>query len=51
MAPIVVISFFKEDIAFAHHFVATRPPPTFPPPTFSPYRSASGIGYTSEITI
>ena len=48
---------FSEDIAFAHHFMATRPLPTLSPysahhfmathplPTLSPYRSASGIGY------
>ena len=33
----------SEDIAFAHHFVAT-----FPPPTLPPCRSASGIGYSSK---
>ena len=34
---------FNEDIAFSCHFVATHLPPTLPP-----YRSASGIGYTSK---
>ena len=34
---------FSEDIAFAHHFVATHLPPTLPP-----YRSASDIGYASK---
>ena len=34
---------FSEDVAFAHHFVATRLHPTFPP-----YRSATGIGYASK---
>ena len=43
MAPMVVIPCFSEDVAFAHHFVAIRPPPTLPP-----CRSASGIGYTSK---
>ena len=33
---------FSEDVAFARHFVATRPPP--PPPC----RSATGIGYASK---
>ena len=33
---------FSEDIAFAHHFMATRLPPLLP------YRSASGIGYASK---
>ena len=32
-----------SDIAFVHHFVATRLPPTLPP-----YRSATGIGYASK---
>ena len=31
---------FSEDLAFAHHFVATCWPP--------PYRSATGIGYASK---
>ena len=31
------LAVYSEDIAFAHHFVATRPPP--------PCRSATGIGY------
>ena len=30
-------------VNFAHHFVATHLPPTLPP-----YRSATGIGYTSK---
>ena len=34
------LAVFSEDVAFAHHFVASCPPP--------PYRSASGIGYTSK---
>ena len=34
---------FSEDLAFAHHFVATRPPLTLPP-----CRSASGIDYPSK---
>ena len=34
---------FCEDIAFAHHFMAIRLPPTLPP-----YRSDSGIGYASK---
>ena len=34
---------FGEDVAFAHHFVATHPPPTLPP-----CRSATDIGYTSK---
>ena len=39
MAPMAVISlFYIEDIVFARHFVATRPP----------YRSASGIGYAGK---
>ena len=33
----------SEDVAFACHFVASRPPLTLPP-----YRSASGIGYVSK---
>ena len=37
---------FSEDVAFAHHFMATRPSPTLPP-----YRSATGIGYASKKTI
>ena len=34
---------FSEDVAFAHHFMATCPPTTLPP-----YRSAAGIGYASK---
>ena len=34
---------FSKDIAFASHLVALCLPPTL-----SPYRSASGIGYTSK---
>ena len=34
---------FCEDVAFACHLVALRPPPTL-----SPYMSASGIGYASK---
>ena len=34
---------FNEDVAFVCHFVAPRPPPTLPP-----YRSGSGIDYTSK---
>ena len=34
---------FSEDVAFAHHFVATHLPPTL-----LPYRSAIGIGYASK---
>ena len=41
MAPMEVV--FSEDVAFACHFVVTCPPPTLPP-----YRSVSGIGYTSK---
>ena len=37
---------FSEDVAFARHFVAPCLPSTLPP-----YRSASGIGYTSKKTI
>ena len=37
---------FSKDVAFAHHFVATRPPLTL-----SPCRSAIGIGYASKKTI
>ena len=42
MTPVYAINLavFSEDVAFAHHFVATRPPPTLPP-----CRSASGIEY------
>ena len=32
-----------EDVAFAHHFVATHPPPTLPS-----CKSATGIGYASK---
>ena len=35
---------FSEDIAFAHHFVATCLTPTLPS-----YRSAPGIGYAPSI--
>ena len=34
---------FSEDVAFACHFVAARPPSTLPPS-----RSVSGIGYDSK---
>ena len=34
------LAVFSEDLAVAHHFVATRPPPTLPP-----CRNASGIDY------
>ena len=34
------LAVFSEDVAFACHFVATRPPP--------PCRSASGIDYPSK---
>ena len=34
------LAVFSEDVAFARHFVATRPPSTL-----SPYRSARGIDY------
>ena len=34
---------FSKDIAFAHHFLATRLPHTLPL-----YRSASSIGYASK---
>ena len=34
------LAVFTEDLAFARHFVATRPPPTLPP-----CGSASGIDY------
>ena len=37
---------FSEDIAFTRHFMATRPALTLPP-----YRSATGIGYTSKKAI
>ena len=41
MTPMEVISlFFEKGVAFACHIVASCPPP--------PYRSASGIGYTSR---
>ena len=33
---------FSEDVAFVHHFLATRSPPTLPS-----YGSATGIGYAS----
>ena len=35
---------FIEDVAFAHHFVATHLPPTL-----TPYRSTGGIGYASYL--
>ena len=35
----------KIDVAFAHHFMATCPPPTL-----RPCRGASGIGYVSKKT-
>ena len=34
---------FSENIAFSCHFVAIHPPSTLPP-----YRSTTGIGYTSK---
>ena len=34
---------FSEDIAFAHHFMATCLPPILPP-----YMGATGIGYASK---
>ena len=34
---------FSEDVGFAHNFVVTHPATILPP-----YRSASGIGYTSK---
>ena len=37
---------FSEEVAFACHFVATRPPPTL-----LSCRSATGIGYTSKKSI
>ena len=47
MAPVLVVAshfpVLSEDVAFACHFVATLPPPTLPP-----FRSATGIGYTSK---
>ena len=43
MAPMDAIWLCNEDIAFARHFVATRPSPTLPPCT-----SASDIDYTSK---
>ena len=33
---------FSEDVIIAHHFVATHLPP------LPPYKSATGIGYTSK---
>ena len=38
-----ILPVLVKDIAFAHHFVATLPPPTLPP-----YRCANGIGYASR---
>ena len=37
------LAVFSEDVAVAHHFVATRPPPTLPP-----CRNTSGIDYPSK---
>ena len=37
------LAVFSKGIAFVCHFVAPHPLPTLPP-----YRSASGIGYTSK---
>ena len=37
------LAVFSVGGTFTHHFVATHPPPDLPP-----YRSASGIGYTSK---
>ena len=34
---------FSEDVTFACHFVAPHLPPTLPP-----YKSASGVGYTTK---
>ena len=36
----------SEDVAFAHHFMATRLPLILPP-----YKSAGDIGYISKNTI
>ena len=35
-----ILTVFSEDVAFAHHFIARRPPP----PCHPIARSASGIG-------
>ena len=40
------LTVFTVNVAFAHHFVATHPSTTLPP-----YKSASGIGYTSKTTV
>ena len=37
------LAIFSLDVAFSHHFVAIRLPPTLPP-----YRNASYIGYSSK---
>ena len=37
------LAVFGEDVAFAHHFVATHPPSTLPP-----CKSVSGIDYPSK---
>ena len=37
------LAVFSEDLAFAHHFMATGPPPTL-----QPCSSASGIDYPSK---
>ena len=37
------LAVFSEEVALAHHFMATRPPPTLPP-----CRSAGGISYISK---
>ena len=34
---------FSKDVAFAYHFLTTRPPSTLPP-----CMSATGIGYASK---
>ena len=45
MAPMdaIWLAVFSGDVPFAHHFVASQPAPTL-----LPYKSASGIGYTSK---
>ena len=37
------LAVFSEDVAFAHHFMATHPPSTLPP-----YCSASDIDYAGK---
>ena len=37
MTPVdAILAVFSEDVAFARHFVATRPPPPSHPPTLPP---------------